>query len=230
MKRQIIKIDEKKCNGCGLCISACAELAIQIVDGKARLISEKYCDGLGACLLECPEGAITIEEREAEGFSEEAVEKHLKTKTDSLPCGFPSAKEMHWEADTTISKSSSISISLLSQWPIKIALVSPQADYFDSANLLITADCVPFAYGNFHQDFLKGKAIVIGCPKFDVEGFYLQKLIEIFRQSNLKTIKVIHMEVPCCSGLYHIARTALDKSSKNIPLERIIISIKGKKK
>lgn len=230
MRRQIIKIDEKKCNGCGLCVNACAEEAIQIVDGKARLISEKYCDGLGACLGECPEGAITIEEREAEGFSKEAVEKHLKTKTDSLPCGCPSTKEMHWEADTTISESSTSSISLLSQWPVKIALVSPQATCFDSANLLITADCVPFAYSNFHQDFLKGKAIVIGCPKLDVQGFYLQKLIEIFRQSDLKGIKVIHMEVPCCFELYHIAKTALNKSSKDIPLEQIIISIKGERK
>lgn len=237
MKRQIVKIDEERCDGCGLCVTACVEGAIQIIDGKARLISEKYCDGLGACLGECPQGAITIEEREAEEFDEKAVEVHLKKiqqtndKLHPYPSGCPSDKTMHWEVDTATSQSYVGNIlSMLSQWPIKLALVSPQAPYLDGADLIVTADCVPFAYANFHQDFLKGKAVVIGCPKLDDQHFYQQKLEEIFRQSNLKSIKVIHMEVPCCFGLQHLVETALTRSGKNTPLEQVIIGIKGGRK
>ncbi len=234
MKRSIVKIDEEKCNGCGLCVPACAEGAIQIVDGKACLISEKYCDGLGACLGECPQGAITIEEREAEEFDEKAVEEHLKkvqqASSESLPCGCPSFKVMHWEVDTASQPEQASSSSMLSQWPVKLALVPPQAPYLDGADLIVTADCVPFAYGNFHQDFLKGKAVIISCPKLDDVKIYQQKLVEIFRQSNLKSIKVIHMEVPCCFGLFHLARTAMTRSGKELPLEQVVISIKGERK
>lgn len=231
MKRQIVRIDEEKCDGCGLCVPACAEGAIRIVDGKARLISEKYCDGLGACLGECPQGAITIEERDAKEFDEEAVDASLKkiqqARSESQPCGCPSAKVMHWEADTTSQPRLVSSPSMLSQWPVKLALVPPRAPYFDKADLIIAADCVPFAYANFHQDFLKGKAVVTGCPKLDDMNFYQQKLDEIFRQSNLKSIKVVNMEVPCCFGLLHLAKTALTRSRKDIPLEEITISIRG---
>jgi len=226
MKRQIVRIDEEKCNGCGLCVPACAEGAIQIINGKAHLISEKYCDGLGACLGECPQGAITIEEREAEGFDEKAVKNHLH----SLPYGCPSARAMSWEVNTAKQPLPTGVFSMLSQWPVKLALVPPQAPYFDGADLIVTADCVPFAYANFHQDFLKGKAVVIGCPKLDDVKFYQQKLKEIFRQSNLKSVTVIHMEVPCCFGLFHLVKTALAQSNKNIPLEQEVISIKGERK
>jgi len=226
MKRNIIRIDEEKCNGCGLCVPACAEGAIQIINGKAHLISEKYCDGLGACLGKCPQGAITIEEREAEGFDEKAVKEHLH----SQPCGCPSTKVMNWEVDTRGHSLPTNVASMLSQWPVKLALVPPQAPYFDGADLIVTADCVPFAYANFHQDFLKGKAVVIGCPKLDDVNFYQQKLEEIFRQSNLKSVKVIHMEVPCCFGLQHLAKEALAQSSKDIPLDEVVIGIKGERK
>lgn len=237
MKRQIVRIDEGKCDGCGLCVTACIEGAIRIIDGKAHLISEKYCDGLGACLGECPQGAITIEEREAEEFDEKAVDAYLKKiqqtndKLHPHPSGCPSSNAMHWEADTAVSQSQMGNIpSMLSQWPIKLALVSPQVPYLDGADLIVTADCVPFAYANFHQDFLKGKAIVIGCPKLDDQHLYQQKIVEIFRQSNLKSIKVIHMEVPCCFGLHHLVETALARSGKNIPLEQVVIGIKGGRK
>lgn len=226
MKRSIIRIDEEKCNGCGPCVSACAEGAIQIIAGKAHLISEKYCDGLGACLGECPQGAITIEEREAEEFNEKAVKNHL----DSKPYGCPSAKVMRWDVDTVGQLPQIGMSSMLSQWPVKLALVPPQASYLDRADLIITADCVPFAYANFHQDFLKGKAVVIGCPKLDNVELYQQKLREIFRQSNLKSIKVIHMEVPCCFGLQHLVKEALAQSGKDIPIEQVIIGIKGERK
>ena len=232
MKRNIIRIDEGKCNGCGLCVPACAEGAIQIINDKAHLISEKYCDGLGACLGECPQGAIIIEEREAEEFDKKAVKNHLPgfKPVHSLPCGCPSAKAMNWEVNITEQPSPTGMPSMLSQWPVKLALVSPQASYFDGADLIVTADCVPFAYANFHQDFLKGKIVVIGCPKLDDVNLYQQKLREIFRQSNLKSVKVIHMEVPCCFGLQHMVKTALTNSGKNIPLDEVVIGIKGERK
>ncbi|MFH1097426.1 MAG: 4Fe-4S binding protein [Candidatus Desantisbacteria bacterium] len=226
MKRNIIRIDEEKCNGCRLCVSACAERAIEIVDGKARLTVEKYCDGLGACLGECPQGAIIIEEREVEAFDKKAANLHLH----SQPCGCPSAKAMSWKVDVTGSSQSVIASSMLSQWPVKLALVSPGASYFDGADLIVTADCVPFAYANFHQDFLKGKAVVIGCPKLDDQVLYLQRLTGIFRQSNLRSIVVIHMEVPCCFGLQHMVETALAQSGKNILLSQIVIGINGERK
>jgi len=211
--RKIVKIDEKKCNGCGLCIPSCHEGALQIIDGKARLMAETYCDGLGACLGECPQGAITIEEREAEEFAEEAVKKRLKGK----------------KKKPTISDVTPI-FSALAQWPIQLRLVNPKAPYFKDANLLVVADCVPFAYGNFHQDFLKEKSIVVGCPKLDDAQFYEEKLTEIFRQSKINSITVANMEVPCCNGLHYIVKKAVERSGKNIPVEQVIIGIKGEKK
>lgn len=211
--RKIVKIDEEKCNGCGLCIPSCHEGALQIIDGKARLVADVYCDGLGACLGECPQGAITIEEREAEEFAEEAVKAHLKRKEER-----PSI--------LTVGSAS----SALAQWPIQLRLVNPKASYFQNANLLVVADCVPFAYGNFHQDFLKEKSIVVGCPKFDDTQFYEEKLTEIFRQSKIKSITVVNMEVPCCNGLYYLVKKAVERSGKNIPIEQVIIDIKGKRK
>jgi Fe-S-cluster-containing hydrogenase component 2 len=238
--RSIVKIDEEKCTGCGLCVPACAEGAIKIIDGKAKLVSDKYCDGLGACLGECPVGAITIEKREAEEFDEEAVKEHLKLEqiaptihhTHTVQHSCPSAKVMHFERNLTEKEAVNTTEkkeSMLSQWPVQLTLLPPTAPFFENSDLLIAADCVPFAYANFHSDFLRGKTLVIGCPKLDNAEFYKEKLTEIFKRSNIKSITVVNMEVPCCFGLYHLVKEALASSEKNIPLKQEIISIKGDK-
>jgi len=211
MKRKIIKIDEEKCDGCGICIPACAEGALQIVDGKARLVKESYCDGLGACLNECPQGAITLEKREAEAFS--------------LPCDCPSTAEQSWEAKGD--KKTIKTPSLLSHWPVKLTLVSPDAPYFRGEELVVAADCGPFAYGGFHQDFLDERAVVIGCPKFDDLKFYQEKLTEILRNSGIKKIIVARMEVPCCSGWLTVVQNAVSSSGKEISIEEKVIGIQG---
>ena len=211
MEREIIKIDEEKCDGCGVCIPACAEGALQIVDGKARLVKESCCDGLGACLNECPQGAITLEEREADAFS--------------LPCGCPSTIEHSWE--TKRDKAAFDVPSLLSHWPVKLRLVTPGAPYFRGDELVVAADCGPFAYGSFHQDFLEERAVVTGCPKFDDLDFYQEKLTEILRHSGINKIIVARMEVPCCSGLLTVVRNAVSSSEKEISIEEKVIGIKG---
>ena len=228
MKREIIKIDEEKCDGCGICIPACAEGALQIVDGKARLVKESYCDGLGACLNECPQGAITLEEREAEAFDEEEVRVNLEGKgelTNSLACGCPSTISQSWE--TKGDKATIKAPSLLSHWPVKLRLVTPGAPYFRGDELVVAADCGPFAYGSFHQDFLEERAVVTGCPKFDDLDFYQEKLTEILRHSEIKKIIVARMEVPCCSGLLTVVRNAVSSSEKEISIEEKVIGIKG---
>jgi ferredoxin len=250
VRRKIIKIDEEKCDGCGLCIPACPEGALQIIDGKARLVKESFCDGLGACLGECPKGALTIEEREAEEYDEEGViaylrekspellEKHLrhlKEHAHELPkhhshagiTSCPSAQMLHWESKEEKVREEVRISSELRQWPIQLHLVSPVAPYFQNADLILVADCVPFAYANFHQVFLRGKAIAIGCPKLDDTDAYVDKIEQIIRNSNIKSLKVIHMEVPCCYGLVYIAKEALSKSGKDIPFEAVVIGIKG---
>jgi ferredoxin len=211
MKREIITIDKEKCDGCGVCIPACAEGALQIVDGKARLVKESYCDGLGACLNECPQGAITLEEREAEPFS--------------LPCGCPSTTEQSWDAKGD--KKAIKAPSLLSHWPVKLRLVTAGAPYFRGKELVVAADCVPFAYGSFHQDFLDERAVVIGCPKFDDLEFYQEKLTEILRNSGIKKVIVVRMEVPCCSGWLTVVRNAVSSSGKKIAIEEKVIGIQG---
>lgn len=233
--RKIIRIDEEKCNGCGLCVSACAEGAIQIIDGKAKLVKEEYCDGLGACLGHCPQGAITIEEREAEEFSEEAVKTHLESlstesaasqKTEEqIPCSCPSLEfePLSAEEDEKVGEV----VSQLSQWPIQLALVPPKAPYFQGTHLLVVADCVSFAQADFHQRFLREKTLVIGCPKLDDIRFYINKLADIFRQSEIKKITVIHMEVPCCFGLVQAVKVALVESNKDIPADEVTVSIRG---
>ncbi|MDP6685638.1 MAG: 4Fe-4S binding protein [Candidatus Omnitrophota bacterium] len=232
-KRKIVKIDEEKCTGCGLCIPNCQEGALQIIDGKAKLVKEIYCDGLGACLGHCPEDAITIEEREAEGFDEKATNKHVeelkKKKKKDLPCGCPGTmvKAFNKKDKTDKSAKSRKSESELSQWPIQLMLLPTNAPYFENADLVIAADCVPFAYPDFHQDFLKGKVLVIGCPKLDAATIYEEKLTEIFKVNNIKSITVLHMEVPCCFGLNHIVGEALRLSGKKIPLEEVTIGIQG---
>lgn len=260
VKRKIIKIDEEKCNGCGNCIPSCPEQAIQMVDTpkgpKARLVKEFYCDGLGACLGSCPTGALTIEEREADVYDEEAtiarikevapemLETHLKHLAEhsqelpehhshKMPKGMtscPSAQVLHWEEKKKASKKIAKVPSELRQWPIQLHLVPPFAPYFQNADLVIVADCVPFAYANFHQDFLKDKAIAIGCPKLDDSDAYVEKITQIIKTANPKSIKVIHMEVPCCFGLVHIVKQALKQAKKDIPFEEVTIGIKGEMK
>ena len=249
IKRKIIRIDEEKCDGCGLCIPSCPEGALQIVGGKAKLVKETFCDGLWACLGECPQGALVIEEKEVEGYDEEGVIAHIKEKSPELLekhlehlkehahelpkyhshtgiSSCPSAQMLHWEKQEEVKPKAKIS-SELRQWPIQLYLVPPNAPYFRNADLVLVADCVPFAYANFHPDFLKGKAIAIGCPKFDDTIAYTDKLTQILKSSDIKSMKVVHMEVPCCYGLVHIAQEALSKSGKDIPFETVNIGIKG---
>jgi ferredoxin len=237
--RKIIEIDEELCDGCGQCVPGCAEGAIDIVDGKARLASESYCDGLGACLGDCPNGAITIVEREAEDFDEEAVETYLKEKEHPkekigipLACGCPSTHvqtlgPMFSHMKTPEKESQPRSESTLSHWPVQINLVPPNASFLKGADLLIAADCTPFAYPNFHRDFLNGKVVMVGCPKFDDVEDYILKFTEIFKAADIKSITTLIMEVPCCSGLPMIVKRALDAAGKDIPIEEIVISTRG---
>ena len=248
-KRKIIKIDEEKCDGCGLCIPSCPEGALQIVGGKAKLVKESFCDGLGACLGECPQGALVIEEKEVEKYDEEGVIAHIREKSPELLeqhlkhlqghahelpehhshagiSSCPSARVLHWERQEGHKAEARIS-SELCQWPVQLHLVPPNAPYFQNADLVLVADCVPFAYANFHSDFLKGKAIAIGCPKLDDSGAYMSKIAQILESSDVKSVKVVYMEVPCCYGLVHIARETLSKSGKDIPFETTEIGIKG---
>jgi Pyruvate/2-oxoacid:ferredoxin oxidoreductase delta subunit len=235
--RKIVDIDEERCNGCGQCVPACAEGAILIVDGKARLASESYCDGLGACLGECPQDAIRIVERKADEFDPEAVERHLmeeellkKAAENLVPSGCSSSRIQTFtassgekSADTTPEKIP----SALSHWPIQIRLVPPTAPFLKRAHLLVAADCTPIAYPNFHNDFLKDKVVMIGCPKFDDAQLYLQKFTEIFKNADIRSITVLVMEVPCCQGLLMIIHKALELAGRDIPLEEITISPKG---
>jgi Pyruvate/2-oxoacid:ferredoxin oxidoreductase delta subunit len=252
MIRKIVQIDKEKCDGCGLCVPSCAEGAIRIVDGKAEIAADNLCDGLGACLGDCPRDAITIIERDADDFDEAAVEKHLEA-TGSGPAGHaahaasaaptatvhpapgggcpgsravsftpapaPTAAEA---AGTTAPRPSQ-----LAQWPVQLHLVPTTAPYFQDADLLITADCVPLAYADYHRDFLSGKAVVVGCPKLDDNNAYLIKLTELFHVSRVKSITVLKMEVPCCGGIAMVAKQALAASGKEIPFNVVTISIKG---
>jgi ferredoxin len=235
VKRKVVKIDEEKCNGCGLCMIACAEGALQIVDGKAKLISDKYCDGLGACLGECPQGAITVEERDAEEFDEKAVEHHLEQKRqteEKLPCGCSSATVTQFEkqeAGKGVDAHEVRQESKLGHWPVQLTLVPPTAPFLQGADLVLIADCVPFAYANFHQDFLKDHAVLVACPKLDDFSAHQTKLTEILGKAQLNSLTVVHMEVPCCSGLVHMAKQAITASGKDIPFEEITISVRGER-
>ena len=237
VKRKIIQIDEELCDGCGLCMPSCAEGAINIVDGKARLVSERYCDGLGACLGECPNGALSIVEREAEDFDEAAVEAYLNEKTEKtteagLGSGCPSARlqTLIPSADTKKAVETGTrgaSTSALSHWPVQINLVPPTAPFLRGADLLVVSDCVPVAYPALHADFLPNKVILMGCPKFDdVEG-YIKKFVDIFNNADVKSVTTLSMEVPCCSGLPLIVRKAMEAAEKKIPLEDVVISTRG---
>jgi Pyruvate/2-oxoacid:ferredoxin oxidoreductase delta subunit len=233
--RKIVRIDEEKCNGCGLCIPNCAEGAIQIVDGKAKLVSDKFCDGLGACLGHCPEDAIKIIEREAQAFDEKAVEAflHAQKKAQLQPepqfTRCPSSKVMQFTAPKSVDEigPSKSSASALTQWPVQLKLVPVDAPYFEGADLLIAADCVPFAYPDFHQDFLKGRAVVVGCPKLDDIHLYKEKLTAIFKENAIKSVTVPFMEVPCCFGLVKATEDAIEASGKNILFKKVKIGIRG---
>ena len=231
MLRKIIKIDEEKCNGCGACAAACHEGAIEMVNGKARLTREDYCDGLGDCLPACPTNAITFEEREAPAYNEDAVrEAKMKKFGVKLPCGCPGtqSKSINRERETGATSQKQCQIaSQLSQWPCQIKLVPVNAPYFDGANLLVAADCTAFAYGNFHNEFIRNHITLIGCPKLD-EGDYAEKLTQIITNNNIKSVKIVRMEVPCCGGLENAVKRALMASGKFIPWQVITISTDGK--
>ena len=228
MIRKIIKIDREKCNGCGTCAAACHEGAIGMVDGKAELLREDYCDGLGDCLPACPTGAISFEEREAPAYDEEAVKQAKMQKHVKLPCGCPGtqSKVLKREPQAPIRAAGAVA-SQLSQWPCQIKLVPVNAPYFDGANLLIAADCTAYAYGNFHNEFIRNHITLIGCPKLD-EGDYAEKLTRIISENNIKSVKIVRMEVPCCGGIENAVKRALMNSGKFIPWQVVTISTDGK--
>jgi ferredoxin len=269
IKRKIIKIDDKKCNGCSACLPNCPEGAIQIIDGKARLVSDLFCDGLGACIGYCPQGAISIEEREASGYDEMKVMenivtqgsnvikahlKHLKShgqqqyleealdflkarKIDiffenNSPCGCPSLKVMDFRDKDSAAQPVTAAASQepqLKNWPVQIRLLPVAASYLDNADLLIAADCVPFAYADFHQKLLQGKILLVGCPKLDDVSMYSDKLKQIFKLRDIKSVTYVKMEVPCCAGFIPIIESAIADSGKNIPFDKVTISIRGEK-
>ena len=239
LKRKIIEIDEGRCSGCGQCATACAEGAIEIIDGKAKLVAEVYCDGLGACIGECPEDALTIIERESEEFDPEAVEERLKgkahteAKQETMACGCPSAHIQSFASDAGKAPTKPLDLrgapapSALSHWPIQIKLIPPHAPFLKGADLLVAADCASVAYPDFHRTLLPGKAVLIGCPKFDNVDEYVQKFVDILQQANVRSVTVVDMEVPCCSKLPALVRHAMTLSGKDIPFNEIVIGVRG---
>ena len=229
MVRRIIRIDEDKCNGCGACAAACHEGAIEMVNGKARLTRESYCDGLGDCLPACPTDAISFEEREAPAYDEQAVRlAKVKKQGTVLPCGCPGtqSKTLSREKGTPAPTAAGYPSQLM-QWPCQIRLVPVHAPYFDGANLLIAADCTAYAYGSFHQDFIRNHITLIGCPKLD-EGEWADKLAQIIRNNDIKSVKIVRMEVPCCGGIEQAAKRALKESGNFIPWQVVTISTDGR--
>ncbi len=226
MLRKIIKIDREKCNGCGICADACHEGAIGIVDGKAKLLREDYCDGLGDCLPACPAGAISFEEREAPAYNEAAVKEARRNKSaEKLPCGCPGTALKTIRREETQAENVTVH-SHLSQWPVQIKLVPVNAPYLDGANLLVAADCTAYAYGNFHNDFIKNRITLIGCPKLDMVD-YTEKLTQIISGNDIKSVTVVRMEVPCCGGIENAVKQALQNSGKFIPWSIVTISTDG---
>lgn len=244
MKRKIVEIDQERCDGCGLCVPSCAEGAIKIVNGKAVLSADNLCDGLGACLGECPRDAIRIIEREADAFDESAVEQaRTAGGQDSAVAGHQMAKAVNHHGhggcpgsrvmsrtvpavDTAAAETGSRQ-SRLGHWPVQLKLVPVDAPFLQDADILIAADCAPFAYADFHKDFLDGKALLIGCPKLDDNEYYTEKLTEMFRVSSIRSITVVRMEVPCCGGIESATKRALVASGKNIPCKVVTIGVKG---
>ena len=235
--RKIIEIDEERCDGCGQCVPGCAEGALAIVDGKAKVVSDVFCDGLGACIGDCPNDALKLIEREAEEFDEAAVEEHLenlKTKGDEqkLACGCPSTQIQSFISTACEGANQPAAIagteSALAHWPVQINLVPPHAPFLKNADLLVVADCAPLAFPDFHSRFLKGKAVMLGCPKFDNVEAYVDKFAQIFSTAEIKSITTVVMEVPCCAGLPFIIKKGLEKSGKDVPLTEVVVSTRGK--
>ena len=227
MIRKIIKIDEEKCNGCGACAAACHEGAIEMVDGKAALTREDYCDGLGDCLPACPAGAISFEEREAPAYDEAAVQSAKAAKTKTLPCGCPGTQVKAIRPGTETAAFCGPQTSQLSQWPVQIKLVPVNAPWFDGAKLLVAADCTAYAYANFHQDFIKNHITLVGCPKLDSVD-YAEKLTEILKNNDIRSLTVVRMEVPCCGGIENAVKKALQSSGKFLPWNVVTISTDGR--
>jgi len=237
--RKIIRIDEERCDGCGLCVPGCAEGAIRIEGGKARLASDRYCDGLGACLGECPRGALEIIEREAEAFDELAAIAHLKrtkqaeySAPEPLACGCPGSHVRTFALDEAPGVSARTvhgggAQSSLRHWPVQIRLVPPAAPFLNGASLLVAADCVPVACPSFHEDFLEGRVDLIGCPKFDDPGPYVEKFARIFAASDIRDVTVAVMEVPCCQGLPMIVKKGMEMAGKKVPLRKVIVGTDG---
>ncbi|MDM8518128.1 4Fe-4S ferredoxin [Desulfobacterales bacterium HSG16] len=241
--RKIIQIDDELCDGCGQCIPGCAEGALQIIDGKVRIVEDKYCDGLGACLGECPNNALKVIEREAEEFDEDAVEEHLKKQKPeekgTMACGCPSTQIQSFapgavakdaaccsEAGSTIGQSDEE--STLTNWPVQIKLIPPAAPFLADADLLVTADCVPVVFPAFQKELLKGRVVMMGCPKFDDVQEYIQRFAEIFKTANIKSVTCAIMEVPCCSSLPTIIKKGMEAAQKDIPFKQIVLSARGK--
>ena len=238
--RKIIEIDEELCDGCGQCVPGCAEGSLQIVDGKAKMVSDNLCDGLGACIGECPNGALRIVEREAEEFDEDAVEKYLAEKKAEkqnqqsiLACGCPSTNIQTFPPTSSCREANipagfEDSESALSHWPIQIRLVPATAPFLKGADLLVLADCCGIAIPNLHKDLLKGRVVMIGCPKFDDIQEYIEKFADIFKTADIKSVLSVVMEVPCCSGLPMIVKKGMEAAGKNIPIKELVISTRGK--
>ena len=245
-KRQIVKIDEEKCTGCGLCVPSCAEGALEIVDGKARIVKEIYCDGLGACLGECPEDAITIEEREADAFDEEATAEYLKRQQEAPPTTAPAPQPAGHTGGCPGAMLRTLSVraadaapapplasgasaqSQLGHWPVQISLLPPTGEIWNDANVLICADCVPFAMPDFHERLLAGKTVAVGCPKLDNLDAYAEKLAGVFANNSVRSVTVARMEVPCCTGILIATREALERSGKReIEFHDVTVGIKG---
>jgi len=224
MKRMVVKIDEDRCTGCGSCVEGCHGGALQLVDGKARIIDENYCDGLGMCIGECPVGAISLEEREAKPYSKQTV-------AESKPCACPGSAEMSFEPPTVQNEADLAVFSRLRQWPVQLQLLNPEAAFLRNADVVLAADCTAFAFGNFHNQFLKNNCLAIACPKLDqAKDIYVEKLAAMFDCSFVNSLTVIVMEVPCCKGLLQIAQQAQAAAKRKIPIRKIVIGIKGELK
>ena len=235
--RKIIEIDEERCDGCGNCVIACAEGALKIIDGKAKVISDNLCDGLGACIGDCPQDALKIIEREADDFDEAAVEQHLAARKEdpepeSAPCGCPSTRIQRFGPASGCQQANAPTHletrpSALAHWPVQIRLIPPTAPFLKSADLLVVADCVPLAFPTLHRDFLEGKAVMVGCPKFDDAQEYIDKFVEIFKTAGIKRVTTVVMEVPCCSGLPKMVQKGIELSGAEVPSRQVVISTRG---